>query len=35
MFPNVPGTSFSGKVVPASDGKGFTWKIGGVDVQFE
>jgi ankyrin repeat protein len=35
LFPNVPGTSFSGKVVPASDGKGFTWKVGGIDVQFE
>ena len=35
IFPNVPGTSFSGKVVPAGDGKGFTWKVGGVDVQFE
>jgi ankyrin repeat protein len=35
LFPNVPGTSFSGKVVPASDGKAFTWKVGGVDVQFE
>jgi hypothetical protein len=35
IFPNVPGTSFSGKVVPATDGKGFTWKVGGVDVQFE
>jgi hypothetical protein len=35
LFPGVSGTSFSGKVVPSNDGKGFTWKVGGVDVQFE
>jgi ankyrin repeat protein len=35
LFPNLPGTSLSGKVMPATDGKGFMWKVGGVDVQFE
>jgi ankyrin repeat protein len=35
IFPNTAGTTFSGKVTPASDGKGFTWKVAGVDVKFE
>jgi hypothetical protein len=35
IFPGVPGTSFSGKVVPGNDDKHFTWKLGTVDVRFD